>query len=111
VTKSSNYLGEGLPDINRVRLLEWLKRKGVILLAEVKYEEITDKGLSLTTKDGKQQLIDADMVLVTTPLAANRELYETLEGKAFEIYLIGDCRELRMIVDGIEEGRRVACDL
>ena len=109
VTESSNQLGTGLPEINRMRLLEWLKRKGAILLTEVKYEEITDKGLSLKTKDGKQQLIDADTVLIATPPVANRELYDTLEGKVPEIYLVGDCREPRMIVDAIEEGRQVAC--
>ncbi len=46
-----------------------------------------------------------------SPLKPNLELFKSLEGKAPEVYAIGDCREPRIIVDAIAEGWRVANEI
>jgi thioredoxin reductase len=77
------------------------------MLTEVKYEEITDKGLTVTTKEGKRQILEADTIVTAMPLRANTDLLKSLEGSAPEIHAIGDCSEARLIIDAIAEGSRI----
>lgn len=46
-------LGKDLLAEDPFRLFPWFEEKGVTMLAQVKYEEITDEGLVVTTKEGK----------------------------------------------------------
>ena len=78
------------------------------MMPEVKYEEITDKGLTIITKEGNRQTIEADGIVPARPLTPNTGLLQRLEGKAPEIYAIGDCREPLWIVDAIADGSRIA---
>jgi 2,4-dienoyl-CoA reductase (NADPH2) len=80
-------------------------------MTEVKYEEITDEGLTITTKDGKRQTLEADSIIPVMPWAPNTELVKSLEGKVPEVYAIGDCKEPRLILDAVGEGFRVARDI
>ena len=79
------------------------------MMTEVRYEEITDKGLAITTKEGKRQTIEADTIVPALSLRPNVELLKTLEGKVPEIHLIGDCSEPRLIIDAIGDGSRITC--
>jgi pyruvate/2-oxoglutarate dehydrogenase complex dihydrolipoamide dehydrogenase (E3) component len=78
------------------------------MLTEVKYEEITDKGLTITTTGGKRQTVEADTVVTALPLLPNTELLKSLDGIVPEVYAIGDCKEPYLIVDAIAEGSRIA---
>ena len=51
-------------------LLDWLENKGVLMLAGVTYEEITDKGLVIIDKEGKRRTLEADTI-ITSLLVAN----------------------------------------
>jgi pyruvate/2-oxoglutarate dehydrogenase complex dihydrolipoamide dehydrogenase (E3) component len=74
----------------------------------VKYQEITDKGLIITTEEGQRQMIEADTIVTAVPFKPNHELTKTLQGKVPEIYVIGDCNESGLIVNAIADGYRVA---
>ena len=109
IVEESDQLGTGLPEqVHRQRLLGWLAGKGVAMLTEVKYEEITDKGLTVIDREGEKQTINADAFLLTLPSQENTELFKALEGKAPEVHLIGDARESDLIVGAIHEGSRIA---
>jgi hypothetical protein len=88
-------------------LLDWLGRKGVTTINGAQSLEITDEGLVITTKDGVKQTLQADSIIATSPLRPDTALFEILEGKAPEVYAIGDCEEPRMIVDAIADGWRI----
>jgi 2,4-dienoyl-CoA reductase (NADPH2) len=107
VTEESDQLGTGMPEVKRIRLTNWLAEKGVILLTGVRYEEINDNGLTLISKNGERQRIQADTILVAMPFKPNNELFKALEGKVPEIYMIGDCRNPGTIVDAIAEGSSI----
>ena len=49
------------------------------MLSGVKYEEITGKGLTITTNEGKRQTIEADTILTVLPTRPNTELLKALE--------------------------------
>jgi thioredoxin reductase len=81
------------------------------MLTGVKYEEITDKGLTLVDKDGKRRTIEADTIITALPLTPNTELAEKLRGVVPEVYMVGDCKEPRLIVDAIRDGLQTAHDV
>jgi 2,4-dienoyl-CoA reductase (NADPH2) len=107
-TAAAEDLAEGMAPEKKMRLLSWLSTKGVTIMNEVKYEEITDKGLTVTTDEGKRQTITADNIILALPLAANTALLKNLEGKVPELITIGDCNEPRLILEAIADGTRVA---
>ncbi|NQT30832.1 MAG: FAD-dependent oxidoreductase [Deltaproteobacteria bacterium] len=108
IVDTAEALGEGMIDFRLGLLLDWFEKKGVTTITGVKSMEITDKGVTITTKEGEQQTIEADSIMPAVPLAPNTGLVKSLEGKAPEIYAIGDCGEPRMIVDAIADGWRIA---
>jgi 2,4-dienoyl-CoA reductase (NADPH2) len=109
IVDTAKEIGDGLLEtFVKSHLLTWLDKKGVAMMPGVKYEEITDKGLTITTKEGKKQTIEADTIVTALPLLPNTELLKSLDGIVPEVYAIGDCREPHLIVDAIAEGSRIA---
>jgi 2,4-dienoyl-CoA reductase (NADPH2) len=106
IVESAETLGEGVPERKRHFLFRWLHKKGVTMMAGVKYEEITEKGLVIVTKKGERRTIEADTIIPAVPLTPNTKLLETLKGKVAEVYLIGDCSERRVILDAVSAGYR-----
>ncbi len=92
----------------RTVLLDTLASTGVTMLTGVEYEKLTRKGLTITTKEGKRQTIEADTVVLAVGARPNIRLFEALQGMVPEIYLAGDCVEPRRIVEAIHDGSRVA---
>ena len=108
IVDTTETFGEGMLDFRLGIFLEWLDKKGVTTMNGVKSLEITDEGLSITTKEGEKCTLKADSIVPISPLAPNTELLKSLEGKAPEIYAIGDCQEPRLIVDAVADGWRIA---
>lgn len=88
-------------------LLDRLHSKGVTMLTEVSYQEINDRGVVLTTREGERRTIEADTVVLAAGARPKDELYRALEGKVDELYLIGDAVEPRNILDAVADGARV----
>jgi 2,4-dienoyl-CoA reductase (NADPH2) len=111
IVDTAEAIGEGMIDFRLGLFLEWLDKKGVATINGVKSLEITDEGLVITTKEGEKQTLQADSIIPTSPLKPNTGLLKSLEGRAPEIYAIGDCQEPRMIVDAIADGWRIANEI
>jgi len=106
IVHTGEALGEGMIMHLRQQLIMWFEQKGVKMMTGVKYEEITDKGLTLLTREGERQTLEADTIVPALPLTPNTELLESLKAKVPEIYAIGDCHQPRLIVDAIRDGLR-----
>jgi pyruvate/2-oxoglutarate dehydrogenase complex dihydrolipoamide dehydrogenase (E3) component len=108
IAESTDQLGTDILEIPyRRALLKWFDQKGVTILTQVKYKEITDRGLVVVKPDGFEQTIEADTILVAIPPKPNIRLFQTLEGKVPEIYLIGDGKQPRLIKDAMSEGFQI----
>ena len=81
--KSSPETQVILTDVN-IRAT-WLAKKNVTMLTEAKLEEITDKGLTIITKEGVRQTITADTIIPALPLTPNTEIIRAMEGKVSTI--------------------------
>jgi 2,4-dienoyl-CoA reductase (NADPH2) len=107
-TGTADELGDEIAPEKRIRLLAWFSAKGITIMNGVKYEEITDEGLTVTTNEGKRQTITADTIALALPLTYNTQVLKGLEDKAPEVYVIGDCYKPRLILDAIADGSRIA---
>jgi 2,4-dienoyl-CoA reductase (NADPH2) len=108
LVEADQTLGEGLIPERKKRLFSWFRKKGVTMMSGVKYEEITNEGLVITTREGKKLSLRADTIIPAIPLMPNTDLLKGLKGKVSEIYPIGDCREPRLIPDAIADGWKIA---
>jgi 2,4-dienoyl-CoA reductase (NADPH2) len=108
IVDRAKKLGEGLLANDPTRLFKWFHQKGVVTMTEVKYEEITDQGLVVTTKEGERRTLEADTIMTALPLLPSADLLKSLEGKVPEVYQIGDCRESGYIHSAIADGSRIA---
>jgi 2,4-dienoyl-CoA reductase (NADPH2) len=108
IVDTAGQLGDGMPEHLKAGLLLWFHKRGVTMMTEVRYEGITDKGLTVVTKEGKRQTIEADSIVPAISLTPNTELLKGLEGKVPEIYAVGDCSEPRLIIDAIADASRIA---
>jgi 2,4-dienoyl-CoA reductase (NADPH2) len=108
ITEPGDRLGEGIPLLQWELLHPWLTRKGVPLLSNVKYQEINDKGLVITDRDGATRTLEAETVMVTLPLRPNSNLFEALSGKVPELYSIGDCKAPGVIINAMGSAFEVA---
>ena len=97
--------------VQNMRIFNWLAKNGVVMMTGVKYEQITDEGLDIVTKEGKKQTIEADSIIPVIPLAPNTELIKSIQGKVSEVYSVGDCSQPGLIIDAIADGYRVAQEI
>ncbi len=113
IIEESDQLGKGVPERFHFRLIQWFAKKGVKTFTEVKYEEITDKGLTIVTKEGERETIVADTIMLTMPQKPNNQLFNALQGKVPEVYMVGACNgaESGLIVNAFDEGRRIGCTI
>ena len=108
IVDSADALGEGMISHLKLQLFWWFREKGVTMMPGVKPVAVTAKGLTVLTKQGYKQTIEADSIVTALPLEPNKELLRALEGKVAEIYAIGDCGNPGLIVDAIGDGWRIS---
>jgi 2-enoate reductase len=78
------------------------------LIPNIQFKEITDQGVTVIHPDGREQLVEADSVVVAAGYLPNDGLFKTLAGKTWDPpYLIGDCAKPGGIYDAIHDGARV----
>jgi 2,4-dienoyl-CoA reductase (NADPH2) len=81
----------------------------VIRMPEVRCEEITDKGVVITTSEGRKQTIEADTIITASSPRLNTDFLKAVEGSVSEVYLIGvDDKEPSSIMNAIGNGYKTA---
>ncbi|UCG82506.1 MAG: FAD-dependent oxidoreductase [Dehalococcoidia bacterium] len=94
--------------INRMHLMKLLIDSGVRILMETTVSEITDDGVVIIDKDGKNNKLESDSVVLALGLKPNRDLADALGDTVSETRIIGDCVEPRKVMDAVWEGFRFA---
>jgi pyruvate/2-oxoglutarate dehydrogenase complex dihydrolipoamide dehydrogenase (E3) component len=80
----------------------------VEVITDMKIEEITDKGVVAVDKGWKRHNFGADTVVLAVGYTPNGGLYETLQGKVKELYIIGDCLRPRKLWNATAEAAHIA---
>jgi 2,4-dienoyl-CoA reductase-like NADH-dependent reductase (Old Yellow Enzyme family)/thioredoxin reductase len=105
VVRRGPEMATGLFDSARQALLNRLEKKGVILMPGIReYQRITEEGLYILNSEGKQQLLEADSIVLATGVTANDRLAKAAQSIISEVYLVGDCAEPGRILDAIRDG-------
>lgn len=97
-------LADGIPIEDQMRLFPWFDRKEVPRYTGVKYESITDEGLSFVTKEGETKTLKFDTYIVALPMLPNGESTGSFEGLVKETFVIGSCADAGLIVDAVLDG-------
>jgi len=111
VTRRSPEMALGVGRTLRAFFLGRLLEKGVTLIPEIKYNEVTSNGVVVTTKEGEKKTIEADTVVLAAGAIPEKKLYQGIKGKVPEIHCIGDCVAPRTIRDAIAEGYRIGLEI
>jgi len=93
---------------NALDLKQQLDGAKVKILENTDVLEIAKQGIIIADKRGKKSTIEADTIILAVGLEPNRELAESLAGKAPEVYAIGDCAESRRVLDAMAEAFHTA---
>jgi 2,4-dienoyl-CoA reductase (NADPH2) len=108
ILETGQQIGEGLLEmLMKPQLLNWLTEHGVVMMTQVKWEEVVEDGIVITKRDGTKQTLKADTIITALPLLPDNRLAESLADDVKEIHLIGDCSAPGMIVDAIAAGAQV----
>ena len=105
----ASQLGEGMTLDDLYNLWPWMKKKNVEILTEVAYEQITDEGFEITTKDGLLLTLKMDCFITTQDYISNTQLFDELKGLVPEIYNIGSSSQPGLIVPAIMDGAKIGC--
>lgn len=90
---------------NRKALLKKVRDSHVKIEPGVKeFKEITPGGVAWTDRDGKHTFLPAEVVVVATGARPNRILAEPDRVSLPEPYEVGDCVQVRRLLEAVHEG-------
>jgi 2-enoate reductase len=92
---------------SRTMLLDILKAKKAKILTGTCAEEIRENGVIVRGQHSSQTL-ECDTVALATGLKSQRNLYDSLKNDITEIYVIGDSKEPRKIINAIWDAFHIA---
>ena len=94
--------------INRMDLLEKIRKAGIEVLLRKTVRQITEKGIFVSDEGGKEDLIPADRIVLAFGVEPENSLALQLEGRVPELHVIGDSRRAGKIIDAVYDGHRIA---
>jgi len=70
--------------------------------------EITDKGVTVLDHAGRKSVIETDGVVIALGAKSVETLEDSISNTVPEVYVIGDCKRPRKVIDAVYEGAAVA---
>ncbi len=95
----------------RRRLLDGLREKGVAMMASASCEEISEKGVIITTDEGERKEIPADSVILAVGYRSNDALFTEIESELPEVFCIGDAANPERIREAVHIGYKTGLSL
>lgn len=108
VVEENRRIGRDVPAFDVIGFRRRLPKAGVKMLTASTVKEIR-KGEVLVSTEGQAESrsIGADTVVVAEGMSPNKQLWEQLQGKVSELYIIGDAAAPRRAINAIADGFRV----
>jgi len=106
--KPGKTLGKTTGWIHRLSL----KKRGVHMLGNVRYERIDERGLHISI-NGEEQLLEVDNVVICAGQVSNRDLNDSLANRGLSIHVIGGAEKAAELDAkyAIREGSELAARL
>jgi 2,4-dienoyl-CoA reductase-like NADH-dependent reductase (Old Yellow Enzyme family)/thioredoxin reductase len=100
-------IGQDMGPTTRASVRFHLRLHDVKVVTKATARLITEKGV-VYEHDGKEELAEADTVVIATGSKPETGLYDALQGALPEVYRIGDCVKARTACEAIEEAALIA---
>jgi thioredoxin reductase len=78
------------------------------VLFHTRVEGITKEGIGVVDKEGKRKVLPFDTLIISRGRKKNDELFPEIEGKAPEVYKIGDCANAANILGAVWSANELA---
>jgi len=88
-------------------LQDYLRQASVLTMTETELKSITPEGVVVADKEGQEQTIKADTVLIALERVPDNNLAKQLKGIASELHEIGDCVQPKHIGQALHAGYRI----
>jgi 2-enoate reductase len=88
---------------NDQALRTMIKERNIGIVGNAKVTQITPNGINYT-KDGQDNMLECDTVIIAAGYSPNNELESELEGKVEDLTVIGDAEAPRKILTAVHEG-------
>jgi len=86
---------------NKLMLMQLLDLNKVEIMTGTCFNEIGDREVTVMSEGFGERKIACDTVVLAVGLKSERDLYNSLRQEIPEIYMIGDCKEPRKVMDAI----------
>lgn len=96
-------IGTDIGASTRWTALSEIRRLGVNVFTSARAVRIDEKGV-VVEKEGREELVEADSVIIATGSVPADELQHRINDLVQEIHVIGDAKEPRNALDAIKEG-------
>jgi len=104
-----DWIWRKLTDINYARETAETKRvDNPVVKLNMKVRGITTEGIEIEEKDGSKSVLPYDTLVISRGRSKNDALFEKIEGKAAEVYKIGDCAAAGDIQKAVWSANEVA---
>jgi NADPH-dependent 2,4-dienoyl-CoA reductase/sulfur reductase-like enzyme len=107
VIEMLDELASGVGSSFKAGLIGRLSADGVTLMTGVNCKKIFAEGVIIAARNGKEQTLAADNVVIAVGAKPDRRMLQEIRGLAPEIYPVGDCVEPRRILEAVSEGHKV----
>lgn len=96
-----------IPAMNHTMLKDLLAYNNVDIITGATLNSVANSTAIIGTKDGTIY-IDVDTIVLSIGYLPNNQLYQRLEGKFDQVYVIGDARKVDNIMNAIWDGYEIA---
>ena len=103
IIEKSGRIGYDVGLVHRWVWMKQLREAGARLEKQTDVAEVTDKGVRIS-REGSEDLIEADTVVLAGGLVPNAALAEELSGRGFAVHPIGDCAEPGRLLEAVAAG-------
>ena len=111
ITRRGQAMATALAPNVREPLLGRLTNEGVTMLTGVHYEEVTEKGLVITSEEGLKYTIPCDTIVLAAGSRPNTRLLRAMKDRVPEVYQVGDCLKPRSLLEALADGFHTARNL
>jgi NADH dehydrogenase FAD-containing subunit len=103
-------LGDVAMDVEpgeRMLLLQRLGAKQVKIITSAKVKEILDDGVAVARNGQEEAIHGMDNMILAMGTRSVDELSEKIKDKVAEVYLVGDAKKPRKVLEAIAEGAEI----
>jgi 2,4-dienoyl-CoA reductase-like NADH-dependent reductase (Old Yellow Enzyme family)/thioredoxin reductase len=93
--------------INRMDLLEKIRKAGIEVVLRKTVRQITEKGVFVSGEERKQEMVPADRIVLAFGVKPEDSLSSKLEGRVPQLHVIGDSCRAGKIIDAVYDGHRI----